>query len=254
MLSSQNKYDPKISPGRLNPRFYCILILMSVASYRGTAQQNMTTQLPSDIHRDFLITFFERDQTIGSLYLAKGWNPGVVELYNHKRIPETGQSLLMNFDKVHSKLYVLNHSNEISSYPSDSVLSFELVYNNTVFTFEKIPWISDNYFLMPLIRSTNGYSLYKRLFTKLIEADFSSEGYYTTGKKYDEYVDYYEYYVIYPGNTRFRKLYLKEKDIRKALKYESKLLDDFFSIHDNEINEQALIGIIQFVNDKKYQD
>ena len=254
MLPSLNKDLTEISPGRIKPWGLCILTFMTFILYRGTAQQNMAAQLPSDIHRDFLTTFFEKDQTLGSLYLSKEWNPGVVELYNHKRIPEAGQSLLFNFDKVHGIIYVLGQSNRVSFYPSDSVFSFELVYSNTAFSFEKIPWISNHFFLMPVIKSANGYSLYKRLFTKLIEADYSSGGYYTTGKRYDEYIDYYEYYLIYPGNTRFRKLYLKEKDIRRALKYERKLLDDFFSIHDNEINEQALIGIIQYVNDKKYHD
>ena len=107
---------------------------------------------------------------------------------------------------------------------------------------------------MPVLTSTKGFSLYKRLFTKFLRADFSNEGYYTKGRKFDEFVDYYEYYITYPGNSVFRKLYLREKDIRKALKDESKLLDDFFERHDNEINEQSLIGLIQFIDDKKFPE
>ena len=35
---------------------------------------------------------------------------------------------------------------------------------------------------------------------------------------------------------------------------ETKLLDDFFTIHEHEINEQSLIGIIQYIDDKKFPD
>ena len=35
---------------------------------------------------------------------------------------------------------------------------------------------------------------------------------------------------------------------------EIKLLDEFFTIHEHEINEQSLIGIVQYINDKKFPD
>ena len=162
--------------------------------------------------------------------------------------------LLFNFDKINNVVYTINRESKIIFYPADSVLSFNLVDDNTVLSFEKVNWISDNFFLMPILKSDKGYSLYKRLFTRFLQADFSSEGYYTKGRKFDEYVDYYEYYITYPGNNLFRKLYLKEKDIRRALRDEAKLLDDFFTIHEHEINEQSLIGIVQYINDKKFPD
>ncbi len=243
-----------ISGSKIRIWLACIVICIPVFICCAAAQQNITIQSLPDIHKGNLTPFFEKDETVGSTYLSRSWLRGVAELWNHQRIPEPDQPLLFNFDKINNVLYTVNRQNKIRFYPSDSVLSFNLVDDNTVFSFEKVPWISDNFFLMPVIKSDKGYSLYKRLFTKYLQADFSSEGYYTKGRKYDEYVDYYEYYITYPGNLQFRKLYLKEKDIRKALRDESKLLEDFFSIHDNEINEQSLIGIIQFINDKKYPD
>lgn len=211
--------------------------------------------MQSDFHRGLdLSAFFIRDQTVGSPYLSTTWVKGNVELSNHTQLPEPGQPLLFNFDKIHNIICAVSSDGKISYYPTDSILSFNLVDGNTIFSFEKIPWISGNFFLMPILKSEKGYSLYKRLFTKFLQADFSSEGYYTKGNRFDEYVDYYEYYITYPGNTLFRKLYLKEKDIRRALKDESKLLDDFFSLHDHEINEQGLIGIVQYIDDKKFPD
>ncbi len=235
--------------------FFIFVISLWVFLYQGFAQVNPSLLVPSDLRPGANISpFFEREETVGSPFLAKYWMQGVVELWNHNRLPEQGQTLFFNFDKVKSVIYILNRSNKVTYFPADSVLGFRLIGSTTTYSFAKIPWISDNFFLIPIIESVKGYSLYKRLFTKFIQADYSNEGYYTKGKKFDEYVDYYEYYITYPGNTLFRKLYLKEKDIRRALRDENKLLDDFFSLHENEITEESLIGIVQYVNDKKFPE
>jgi hypothetical protein len=236
-------------------RSFCIFLCLCSFICPASAQQNITTQIPPDIHRGPNLTqFFSKDETVGSVYLTRYWVKGRVELSNHRLLPEPGAPLLFNFDKVNNVVYTINQDNKIIFYPADSVLSFNLVDDNTVFSFEKINWISDNFFLMPILKSEKGYSLYKRLFTRFLQADFSSEGYYTKGRKFDEYVDYYEYYITYPGNNLFRKLYLKEKDIRRSLRDETRLLDDFFTIHEHEIDEQSLIGIVQYINDKKFPE
>ncbi|HEX3767861.1 MAG TPA: hypothetical protein VHT72_05755 [Puia sp.] len=235
--------------------FFCITLCLIISISGAFAQQNVITQIPPDIHRGQDMTqFFSKAETVGSVYLTRNWVNGKVELSSHKILPEPGEPLLFNFDKINNVVYTINRDSKIVFYPADSVLSFNLVDNNTVFSFEKVPWISDNFFLVPILKSEKGYSLYKRLFTRLLQADFSNEGYYSKGRKFDEYIDYYEYYITYPGNNLFRKLYLKEKDIRRALRDETKLLDDFFTMHEHEINEQSLIGIVQFINDKKFPE
>ena len=234
--------------------FFCILICLIIIVHPGSAQ-SIATQIPPDIHRGQDMTqFFSKDETVGSVYLTRNWVNGRVEFVNHRILPEPGNPLLFNFDKINNVVYTINRDNKIKFYPEDSVISFHLVDDNTIFSFEKVPWISDNFFLMPILKSDKGYSLYKRLFTRFLQADFSSEGYYTKGRKFDEYVDYYEYYITYPGNSLFRKLYLKEKDIRRALRDETKLLDEFFNMHEHEINEQSLIGIVQYIDDRKFPD
>jgi hypothetical protein len=241
--------------GRIRRWFFCIGISLYTILDPATAQQNISTQIPGDLQRgQSVVQFFTKDETVGSSFFAKNWIKGSVEFWNHRKLPLPDQPLLFNFDKIENVLYIVNGQNKIISYPSDSILRFNLMDDENILSFEKINWISTNFFLMPIMESAKGYSLYKRLFTKFIRADYSSEGYYTKGRKFDEYVDYYEYYITYPGNTLFRKLYLREKDIRRALKDESKLLDDFFERHDHEINEQSLIGLIQYIDDKKFPE
>ena len=141
-----------------------------------------------------------------------------------------------------------------SSYPVDSVLSFEIVGNRVIYSFEKVPWISNGYYLMPILKSEKGYSLYKRLFCKYLRSSYTNAGYYSEGNKYDEYADYYEFYLIYPGNTAYKKLTLKEKAIRRALKNDEALLDEYFKLNEPDINEQSVLGIVQYIDEKKYPD
>jgi hypothetical protein len=236
-------------------KFFCIILCLSIFFTRGLAQKMDIAQMPADGNKVVTVPVFtERESDVGSAFLAKKWIRGSVELANHQRIPERDQILLFNFDKINQLVHVISQSRNEWTYPIDSVSGFELVDDNQIYSFEKISWISNNFFLMQVYESEKGYSLYKRLFTKWERSSYQNAGYYSTGKKYDEYIDYYEYYLIYPGNTTFRKLYLKEKAVRRALPDETPLLVEFFSLHDNEINEQNLIGLLQYINDKKYPE
>lgn len=237
-------------------KFFRIAICLSLHFTRSQAQQLNLAQLPADGNRSVVIVpvFTERESDVGSAFLSDKWIRGSVELASHKRVPAGNQSLFFNFDKINQLVYVIDQSKREWSYPIDSVSGFELMINNQIFSFEKISWISNSYFLIPVYKSEKGYSLYKRLFTKWERSAYQNVGYYSTGKKYDEYIDYYEYYLIYPGNSRFRKLNLKEKAVRKAFSDETSLLAEFFNLHDNEIDEQNLIGLLQYVNDKKFPE
>jgi hypothetical protein len=236
-------------------RFFCIALCMSLLMSPAAAQMTGVPDLPNDGKKTILLPVFtEHEQDVGSTYLTKKWCRGTIEMTNHRRIPEAGQLLLFNFDKVHNVLFVINEQGKQWSYPIDSIAGFEFMENGDSYSFAKIPWISTSFFLMPMYQSEKGYSLYRRLFTKCIRAEYVNAGYYSEGKKYDEFVDYYEYYLTYPGNTSYRKVTLRENVVRRALRDEAGLLQEFFNLHDNEINEQNLLGIIQYIDDKKYPD
>jgi hypothetical protein len=239
----------------VNLWFFCITLCLTILCSQAKAQQSESSELPADRVKSVIIPVFtDRESDVGSIYFAKKWTKGSVELTSHRRIPDPDQPLLFNFDKLNNIIYVINRNQKEWSYPIDSVVAFELMDNGDLHSFIKIPWISSNYFLTPIYQSEKGYSLYRRLFTKYIRAAYTDAGYYTEGKKYDEYADYIEYYVTLPGNTTYRKLTLKENVIRRALKEEAALLQEFFAVHDNEINEQSLLGIIQYIDDKKFPE
>ena len=239
----------------VNPWSVCLILGISLIPRRGSAQEVQTYDLPQHDNKSYQVPITtEKPIEIGNRYLAKKWSRGNVEMWNHRRLPEGDQILLFNYDKLNDQVYVINQYGKQWSYPIDSVLGFDIVENSIIYSFEKIPWISNNYFLMSIYKSEKGYSLYKRLFVKFIRGGYTNAGYYSEGKKYDEYVEDFEYYLIYPGKTTYRKLNLKEGVIRRALKEESGLLEEFFNLHEKDINEQSLLGIIQYIDDKKYPE
>ena len=236
--------------------FFCMILCISILLNRSQAQQRELTQLPADINRNGVLVpvFTERESDVGSPYLSNKWIRGNLVLWSDKRIPGIEQQLLFNFDKIHSRVYVLDQSGKQWFYPIDSLKQFELFDYNVVYTFLKLPMISLDFFLIPVIQSEKGYSLYKRLLTKCTRSSYENAGYYSTGNKYDEYFDYNIYYLVYPGNTSYRKLYLNETKIRRAFRDESVLLDRFFDFHDNEISEESLLAMVQYINEKKFPE
>jgi hypothetical protein len=59
---------------------------------------------------------------------------------------------------------------------------------------------------------------------------------------------------VYPGNTSYKRVNLKESVVRRALKGEEALINEYFALNELEINEQSFLGVIQYINDKKYPD
>ena len=131
------------------------------------AQKGSTPQLPTFHNTDpnALPHLITKEKPIGSPYLTKNWVTGYIELENHHHIPDSNEYVLMNFDKIQSVIYLTNGVDKIWFYTIDSIKSFELFDINKAYDFEKIPWISSKFYLIPVIKSAKGYSLYKRLVT-----------------------------------------------------------------------------------------
>ena len=125
---------------------------------------------------------------------------GAAEFSNHKTIPTREKPYYFNFDKMKNVLIVADNSANVSYYHGDSVIEFILLDSvNKTYKFKIIPGISRSFYLQPVTTPDSGYSLYKRLITKLAGADYQSYGYGSTGVKHDTYNDSYEYYFLYPG-------------------------------------------------------
>jgi hypothetical protein len=81
-------------------------------------------------------------------------------------------------------------------------------------------------------------------------ADYTSIGYASFGKRYNEYIDSYDYYIIFPDQQTFQKLSLKKKFILKVLKQHRKEVKNFFSHHNGPLTEELFSELIESLNDK----
>jgi hypothetical protein len=212
---------------------------------KGLEQQVLSWQSQTKFYPGLLPTFFEKDSTKGSPYLSPYWMMGVLELSDHRRIPKLNEYLYFNYDKYNHRLILINKENKIWSYPVDSISGFALTDGEKVYSFEKLHSISNNFFLESVLKSETGYSLYKRLITKLVSADYQSEGYWSSGQKRDEYTDDYEYYLIYPDKRSYKKFYLNENAIHKAFKGEIVFVKDYLK---PPVTENQLVSMIEVIN------
>ncbi|HVS98387.1 MAG TPA: hypothetical protein VHE54_17965 [Puia sp.] len=197
-----------------------------------------------------LPTFFAHDSAKGSPYLAKGWMRGVLELSDHRRVPHRDQAIFFNYDKMNERLFATDGIGKQWTYPMDSVCSFTLADTTAIYNFEKVPLISGHHFLEVLVRSPRGYGLFRRVITKIAAADYRDLGYLATGRRFDTYVDSYQYYLLYPGGSSFRKLNLKVRDVKKALRSESARVNPFFGPTGGDVDPKALVLLVRYLNEE----
>jgi hypothetical protein len=194
-----------------------------------------------------LPSYFEKEETIGSPYFSSNWMRGVLEFSDHRRIPQMNEYLYFNYDKVNIRLILINNENKMWSYPIDSISGFVLADSNNIYLFEKVLTLGDKFFVEPILKSGKGFSLYKRLITRIVKANYENLGYTSAGNKFDEYIDIYEYYLIYPDGVIIKKFYLGGKTlpkIYKDLSVRAKL--DYLGKHLN--TEQDLVSFIERIN------
>jgi len=228
-----------------------ILGSLLITLVANAQQQQLVGASSEETHRSALLpVFFEKEHAKGSPYIAAGWLRGNAELTDGRRLPDTGKVLFFNFDKMTGRLYVTDGINKIWNYPCDSVAGFTLADSNSLLSFGKEPLINRSRFLQILVRSEKGYNVYREWVTKLNRSNFQDAGYYTTGARYDEYVDLFSYYIVYPGHRRSRRLVLNVHAIRKALPAESARLDAFFSQTGGAVDVNTFTLLMKYLNEK----
>ena len=194
-----------------------------------------------------LTVFHQKEETQGSRYLFNWWVNGTMLDTNLTVINTADFSF--NYDKVGKKLLATRDKNTIIEINDMAINSFILKTDTSIAKFEKIPAISKKEFLIELVKDEVRYSLYKSMKTTFQKADYSNNGLIESGKKYDEFVDEFEYYIIFPGGNQFKKVELKKKSIREALSNEEVKVKQYFSKSETGvINELFLKELILFLN------
>jgi hypothetical protein len=194
-----------------------------------------------------LTVFHSKEETQGSRYLFNWWVNGTMLDTNLVVINTADFSF--NYDKIGKKLLATRDKNTIIEINDAAINSFILKTDTSITKFEKIPAISKKEFLIEVVKNEVKYSLYKTMKTTFQKADYTNNGVIASGKKYDEFVDEFEYYIIFPGGNQFKKVDLKKKSIREALSSEEVKVKQYFSKSESGvINETFLKELILFLN------
>jgi hypothetical protein len=196
----------------------------------------------------YLSVFLNKENTVGSRYLFDRWVKG--KIVSLQDVVISNDSFLFNYDKVSRILIATPDKQNIIEINLNVVKSFTLTDSDEEMVFEKMPMINDRDFFIGLVKNKDKYSLYKMVKTKFEKANYTTNGIFESGKKYDEFIDEFEYYIVFPGEKEFKKIGLKRKSIKEVLVKEEKKVKEYFS-NGNEaatIDESFLKGLITFLN------
>lgn len=157
---------------------------------------------------------FTHETTKGSQFLLPNWVHGFAIGISDSLWFDINN--LYNYDKVNGTLLFTKDRKIVMRVNKPGIKHFELFDGKMLpLIFENAPAISKKPYVEVLLSNAK-YKIYKQTDTKLIQADFKSDGIITSGNRYDEYVDYVHYYFLKPGDKP-KQISLKKKTLKELL-------------------------------------
>ncbi|MDP4264339.1 MAG: hypothetical protein Q8941_17545 [Bacteroidota bacterium] len=217
--------------------------------------QNQTISMQSDfqlfaqgastgLNSSSLVSFTRKEETVGCQFLFKNWAKGMVT--NKQGVSFSNG--LFNYDKINKNLYILKGDTTflVDKYQIQSVMLHDDA-NTDNYVLEKIPSLKTDDLYIVISKGAK-YSLMKSVETKLVLADFHTNGLISSGNKYDEFKDEYKYFVVFPDSAS-HDVSLKKKSIKSIFDTEKEKVDSFFKEHSgDELNENFLSRLITSLN------
>jgi len=158
---------------------------------------------------------FNQEPTKGSPYLFANWVHGFAIGIGDSLLFDVNS--LYNYDKMSGDLLFTKDRNVIMQVNKQQVKYFSLSDGKLYpHVFESAPVINNKPFIEVVLNTTK-YKIYKQTDTKLVRADFHTDGVIESGHKYDEYVDAVHYYFVKAGDAKPKQISLKKKTIKELL-------------------------------------
>jgi hypothetical protein len=189
-------------------------------------------------------SFNSPENTKGRRYFFDEWVKGYVIANSGKQLG--GDEYFFNFDKVNNNLMVTKDKKEIIEVNKDSLKEIHFTEKGLSYEFVKEPKITA-YKFVEVLQKSDKLSLYKTINTRLVKANFTTDGLTESGNPYDEYVDAPTYILCYNGE--FRPVILRFRSIKSALKEESKKVNQYYEDHlYDEVDENYLKNLVIYIN------
>jgi hypothetical protein len=242
---------------------YCFsaVILLSL-NVDGFSQSDIQTQVVQNSFQDFaaqhgnlytgagLPSVSHKEETKGSRYLFRGWVEGSIITANGGLIKN--DSLKYNFDKITQNLFLTDDEKRVIEVDKREMKAIRFEDSGKVWVFKHIDIINNEDFFQELVEyKPDKFSLYKKITTRLKKSDYFTDGIYESGNDYDEFIDKFEYFIIFP-DKQYRSLFLlKKKSIEQA--FDVTAVKDkvnlYFQQHKSEtVNDDYLKGLIIYLN------
>jgi hypothetical protein len=212
------------------------------------AIQDFTENSGSKINTgSFLPVFSHKEETKGTRYLFDNWVHGSVVSANNYVLDSN--NYLYNYDKISHHLFLTKDKKHVIEVNNVEFKSFTLKRDDQEYAFKHIDLINQTEFFQELVNKPGKYSLYKSIHTRIKRANYYTNGLFENGNDYDEYVDNFDYYVIFPDGRIYKQIKLRMKSIKDVLSMEKTKMKAYFSIHwENPIDEEFLKGLITYLD------
>ncbi len=233
--------------------FYLIaLSALSQSNMQSDAIQNQflnnSSALSTQPYRGAAIAVLPatKEDTKGSRYLFKIFIKG--SIINNKD-EKLDNGYLFNYDKISHQFIITQDEKSYFGVEEQNVKKYELNSEGKDLSFAKISTIGDVGYVQLLAGKEGNYCLYKAVSTKLKKANYTTNGLIESGNNYDEYVDDYAYYVVYPDAKTAEPISFKKSVIKKNLSNVEAKVEAYFSANKyTSINEGFLKGLIEVIN------
>jgi hypothetical protein len=184
------------------------------------------------------VVFRNENSINGNHYLFDKWVKGKIVTANGVQIEN--DKYYYNYDKISNNLFLTVDFKQIIEIDKREFKSFVLNDGSYEYRFMHVFTLDDKKFFQVLVRNDK-YSLYKWTLTKFRRNDNFANS--------PSYVDSYFYYVVFPNGRLYKEISLKKKSIEKNLITEPEKIDAYFSSHQyNEIDEALLIDLVNYLN------
>ena len=172
---------------------------------------------------------------------------GTITNSNNEKIQN--ENYLFNYDKVSQKFIITQDEKTFFAVEDQNVKLYTIYFAGREMAFMKVPAISDDFYVQLLAGKEGNYALYKGIKTKLEKANYTSSGLIENGHNYDEFIDEYTYYIVFPDGKTAKPVSLKKNAVKESLSDEKVKVDAYFAANKGtSVNEEFVKGLIKSLN------
>jgi hypothetical protein len=192
-------------------------------------------------------TVYHKEPTVGSPFLLHSYTRGLV--INQLDSVIDKPDYLFNYDKMSGNLLLKRDNDLPIAVNKAQVKYFCLKRSKGGYIFERVPLINSGEFFQVLLKGLK-YSCYKMYRSKFVPMNQHTNGYVTEGNDYDEYQDFYTYFLLDQKKEEVVVFELTKKSIRKTFPSKNAIVEKYIKDHRNDdMDEIYITGLVEKLNE-----